>query len=156
MNKEILESLLFYSLKEDFSLDDLKKKFTEFVFKYHPDRGEYTSNAMIIEVYKHKEILENFLIQKIETTKVKETLSDYEIYKKAKKLENDTILTYFKKRNLNLNKTSPDLEYEIELKKKLTEAKVLYETILTLFPHSIWCSDSKDSIHSIENWLRDN
>ncbi len=144
------ESLEFFGLKKNYTKEDLKHRFHELAKKYHPDSSEFTSAYIFLEVLKHKEILENNLIHHTP----KELKSDYEIYKEAKKIENDSIRIYFQKRSLNHNLTSPDFDYEIELKKNLSESKFLYEKLISEFPNSIWVTDAKDSIQSLSIWLR--
>lgn len=144
------DSIEFFGLKKNYSKEDLKLRFHELAKKYHPDSSEFTSSEIFLEVLKHKEILENNLIHH----ETKELKTDYEIYKEAKKIENDSIRIYFQKRNLNFNLTSPELDYEIELRKNLLESKTLYEKLISDFPNSIWINDAKDSIQSLSNWLR--
>jgi hypothetical protein len=144
------DSLDFFELKFNYTKEELKQKYHELAKKYHPDSSEFTSAEIFLEVLKHKEILETNLLSK----ETKELKTDYEIYKEAKKIENESIRIYFQKRNLNHNLSSPELDYEIELKINLEKAKNLYLKIIYDFPNSIWITDAKDSIQSLSNWLR--
>ncbi|MCB1180386.1 MAG: DnaJ domain-containing protein [Leptospiraceae bacterium] len=159
MNTEVQEALVFFGLGEGFSSEDLKKKYHELALKYHPDRGEYTSETMFIRLMEYKSILENYLetnysIKQSEKEVKKE--SDFGIYKTAKKIENDSILQYFKSRKkalimeLSIEK-NPELKVLLE---NLVKARDLYLTLLEKYPDSIWARDTKDSLEGLKVWLK--
>ncbi len=160
MKEDVNEAILFFQLEKDFQAEDLKKKFRELAFKYHPDRGEYTSNTLFTQLLEYKSILEEYLEHnEIPTPKEKEQSSknlDYQIYKEAKKIENAAILAYFQSRKKALTmvlekEKNPQLQ---ELQIQLEKAKNLYNQLLEKFPDSIWTRDAVDSLESMKVWFR--
>lgn len=123
--------------------------------KYHPDRGEFTSDVLFIELVKYREVIEEYLENRenLDSKSIKNS-KDYQIYREAKFIENESILNYFKKRDgLKISlKENENPELKI-LKTKLNSAKEKYEEILSNYPKSIWLEDSKNSIQRIEIWF---
>ncbi|MDX1958892.1 MAG: hypothetical protein SFU98_09980 [Leptospiraceae bacterium] len=155
---ELKKALMFFQLEESYTFEELTKKFRELAFKYHPDRGEFTSETMFQELMNYKSILEENLLnpiqKEIKSKPRKKTDQSYEIYSKAKKLENETILGYFKARKkmplvVLSQSDNPDL---IELRKKLELCKLLYEKLIKEFPNSIWKMDAQDSLSNLSVW----
>ncbi len=158
MNPLFQEALDFFGLSSNFQLEDLKKRYHTLALKYHPDRGEYTSDVLFVQLLHYKSILENSLLEKMnivtEDSPKQKIHSDYEIYKSAKKIENDAILQYFESRKNNLQ-VELHIEKNPELKVlllNLEKAKVLYEKLLKEHPTSIWAKDAKDSLESLKVW----
>ncbi len=158
MNSKLQEALDFFHLKKNFSFLDLQSRYRELVKKYHPDRGEYTSTVLFIKLLEYKQILEKYLLENeneqfnFENTKA----SDYELYKKAKQIENDAILSYFNSRK-NISIVELNLERNPELKiliEELKKSKTLYEELIKKFPNSIWIRDAKDSMESMKVWWK--
>lgn len=167
MNPLFREALEFFGLGSDFDSDDLKKRYHALALKYHPDRGEYTSDVLFVQLLHYKSVLEEILLERMNTvvedfppkkktdrTSSEKSRSDYEIYKTAKKIENDAILQYFHSRKNNLQ-MELSIEKNPELKILLTnleKAKALYELLLKDHPSSIWIRDAKDSLESMKVW----
>lgn len=158
MSSKLKEALDFFHLEKNFSLPDLQSRYRELAKKYHPDKGEFTSEVLFIQLLEYKQILEKYLLENenkpIGFENKKE--SDYEIYKKAKQIENDAILNYFNSRK-NIPSVELDLEKNPELKiliEELKKAKALYEELIKKFPNSIWTRDAKDSIESMKVWWK--
>lgn len=151
---EIENALKFFSLEENFTEEELKKQYYLLARKYHPDMGEFTSSVLFLELLKYKSILETYHESK-QSSEVSESLDDYTIYKAAKKIENLAVLKYFHARDgiqIRLDKSeNPQL---IHLRKELSQAKKMYETILKEYPKSIWTKDAKESIDRILVWFR--
>ncbi|MCB1156631.1 MAG: DnaJ domain-containing protein [Leptospiraceae bacterium] len=156
------EALSFFGLGKGFSENELKKKYRLLAKKYHPDRGEYTSDVLFLELIRYKNILDLYLQEEESENQPEEPLaekkkpeSDFSLYREAKRIENDAIYRYFKKRDgepVNLEKEkNPHLR---ELQKELTPAVELYKRLFKEFPSSIWCQDARDSLEKIAIWLR--
>ncbi len=160
-NDELIqEALDFFNLDSDFEETELKRNFHILALKFHPDRGEYTSEVLFVQLIKYKEILDKHLESKKnltsqEKSKTLGSKKEYEIYKNAKNMESSAILDYFKSRDGNplqlLEKNNPEL---VVLRKKLEKSKELYLKIIHDFPTSIWLHDAKESIERIDVWLK--
>lgn len=159
MKEEIHEAILFFQLEEIFSLEDVKKRYRELALKFHPDRGEYTSDTLFIQLLEYKSILETYLEER-EFSEEKEHIptknKDYQIYKEAKKIENAAILKYFQSRKKALQmelkaEKNPQLQ---ELQSQLEKARLLYQHLIDKFPDSIWLRDAKDSLESTKVWFK--
>lgn len=156
-NSLLKDALSFFALGEKFTPDDLKKSFHELALKFHPDRGEFTSPVLFQELLKYHEVLETFSEIKIHSAgKIPQEHSDqeYTLYKKAKFIENEAILSYFKSRagsGVRLNEeNNPDLSV---LRKKLEIAGQIFLEVTRNFPGGIWEKDSLDSIRRIRVWM---
>ncbi len=153
---DLLNAIEFFGLEKNFSRKEFHKTFHSLALKYHPDKGEFTTDVLFIELVRYKEILEIFLENKERLSDDKNKNSkEYGIYKEGKSIESEAFLSYFKKRDgqkIKLSeKENPELK---ELKIKLGLAKEKLEQIIREYPNSLWAEDSKDSIHRIEIWLK--
>jgi hypothetical protein len=158
LNPNLEEALAFFGLSREFTDEELKKTYHNLALKYHPDRGEYTSDVLFVQLLQYKSILEQYSLEDKDTAPHEspdtKTQSDFQIYKKAKKIENDAILQYFQSTKHNLR-----MELSIERNPKLAilltqleKAKLLYEQLLKDYPQSIWARDTKDSLESMKVW----
>ncbi|HMV78093.1 MAG TPA: J domain-containing protein [Leptospiraceae bacterium] len=162
-------ALTFFGLEENFTRDELQRKFHFLALRYHPDKGEFTSDVVFIQLLECRQILEEHLTMQAEAeheARLSETENsdkepehshnDFYFYKTAKKIENDAILTYFKSRK---NKLRMELDAEknpelMELRTKLERAKQLYSELMERFPDSMWIQDAKNSLTSLEVWWK--
>lgn len=163
MNTNDLENaLLFFSLNPNFSKDDLKKKYRELALKYHPDRGEYTSDVLFIQLMNYNSILEDYLTSKIDfdnnivSQKISNQKKEYSLYKEAKYRESEAVLKYF-----NSRKNIPNVELNenrnkelLELREELEAVRNSYHEFIKNFPESIWIPDILDSLENIKVWWR--
>ena len=154
------EALDFFNLDLDFEETELKRNFHTLALKFHPDRGEYTSEVLFVQLIKYKEILDKYIesqkkMSPNEKPKKLASKKEYEIYKDAKNIESKAILDYFKSRDGStlqlLEQNNPELAV---LRKKLEKSKELYLKIIYDFPTSIWIYDAKESIERIDVWLK--
>ncbi|MBE7411651.1 MAG: molecular chaperone DnaJ [Leptospiraceae bacterium] len=154
-NYNFIDAVLFFGLEKNFSRKEFQKAYHALSMKYHPDRGEFTSDVLFIELVKYREVIEEYLENRenLDSKSIKNS-KDYQIYREAKFIENESILNYFKKRDgLKISlKENENPELKI-LKTKLNSAKEKYEEILSNYPKSIWLEDSKNSIQRIEIWF---
>lgn len=155
-NHNLLDAILFFGLEVNFSRQEFHKAFHNLAMRYHPDRGEFTSDVLFVELIRYKVILEEYLeIRENRNHENAKKSKEYEIYKEAKRIENEAVLSYFKQRDgqqiLLQEQENPELKV---LKSRLTVAKNKYQTIILNHPESVWVEDSKDSIHRIDIWLR--
>jgi len=153
---DVDDALDFFGVDISVSEEAFKHRFHELALKYHPDKGEFNSDIIFLELMKHKHTLDLFFQNRkshLETFQA--ATSDYALYKEAKQLENESILKYFKSREKFNNQTAPNADFEIQLKEELKVAKSKYLKLLQEHPNSLWIRDSKDSILSIDVWLKD-
>ena len=164
MKNELEDALLFFSLPVDFSSEDLKKRYRELALKYHPDRGEYTSDILFIQLMNYNSLLEEFLKTQNsqarnfpnESQNRNSGREEYTVYKDAKQRESDAILGYFKSRK-NLTKVELDETKNRELlilREKLEKVKKEYEEYLKKYPSSIWIQDIYDSLENLKVWWK--
>lgn len=152
---EVDDAFQFFGLEVTVSEEVFKHRFHELALKYHPDKGEFNSEVVFLELMKHRHILEKFFLNRHEHEQAfKKTTNDYALYKEAKQLQNDSILKYFKSREKFNNQTSPDADFEIQLREELTIAKAKYLKLIEDHPTSLWIADARDSIASIDVWLK--
>lgn len=156
-NSLLNDALSFFALGESFTHEELKRSFHELALKFHPDRGEFTSPVLFQELLRYHEILEKSIAvsQKLTEKKAKRSSDrDYLLYKKAKSIETEAVLAYFKSRAgtlVRLDETdNPELSV---LREKLTSARDLFTEVTQKFPGSIWVKDSMDSMQRIDIWL---
>lgn len=154
MNPKLKEALEFFGFEKNFSFLDLQTRYRELAKKYHPDKGEFTSEILFIQLLEYKQVLEKYLLKNetiVTEAQRNKQESDYEIYKKAKRLENEAVLNYFKARkNISgVEFQNPDLQV---LLAELKKAKLLYDELIKKFPNSIWIRDAKDSIEGMKVW----
>ena len=152
---DIDDAFQFFGLDLNVTEEVFKHRFHELALKYHPDKGEFNSEIVFLELMKHRNTLEKFFENRHEHEQAfKKATNDYALYKEAKQLQNDSILKYFKSREKFNNKTSPDADFEIQLKEDLALARAKYQKLIQEHPTSLWIADSKDSIASIDIWLK--
>ncbi|MEM7181264.1 MAG: molecular chaperone DnaJ [Spirochaetota bacterium] len=154
--EEVAQALQFFGFSKSYDSQQLKQRYRELALKYHPDRGEYTSEVLFLELVRYKTVLELFLEEGNATVSTEEEITDeYGIYKKAKKTENDAIYEYFHKRDgepLVLDETiNPELK---KLRQKLQQAIHLYRDLLQRYPDSMWKADVKDSLEKMKVWWK--
>lgn len=152
---DVEDAFQFFGLDRDASEENFKHRFHELALKYHPDKGEFSSNVVFLELMKHRAALEKFFeARNAHIEAFKEDTTDYSLYKEAKQIQNESILKYFKTREKFNNQTAPNADFEVQLKVDLTIAKNKYLQLIQKFPNSMWVADSKDSIQSIDVWLK--
>lgn len=166
MNLELEDALLFFSLSKTFTKEELKKRYRELALKYHPDRGEYTSDVLFVQLMNYYSYLDNYLnlyyseneIQSNDfvTQNQKVTKDEYKIYKEIKTRESEAILSYFKSRkNLPSVELDPKKNPELnELRIKLDKIKKDYNDFIKQYPSSIWVADILDSIENLKVWWK--
>ncbi|MBP7283183.1 MAG: hypothetical protein KBA66_16480 [Leptospiraceae bacterium] len=154
---EVDDAFQFFGLDRVATEEIFKHKFHELALKYHPDKGEFNSDVIFLELMKHRHTLEEFFENRHnheEVFRKSAATNDYALYKEAKQLQNDSILKYFKEREKFNNKTLPNADFEIQLKEELKIAKSKYLELIREYPKSLWIRDSTDSIQSIDIWLK--
>ncbi len=152
---DVDDAFQFFGLEITTTEEIFKHRFHELALKYHPDKGEFNSEVVFLELMKHRQTLEKFFETRHEHEEAfSKAENDYALYKEAKKIQNDSILKYFKSREKNNNQTSPNADFEIQLKEELIRAKAKYIKLMQEHPTSLWIPDSKDSIQSIDVWLK--
>ncbi len=165
MTKELEDALLFFSLPLSFEKEDLKKRYRELALKYHPDRGEYTSDVLFVQLMQYHSFLESYLDKKDSqeiplevqsTVSIKPNREEYNHYKDLKYRENEAILYYFNSRkNLKAVELDERKNKELaELKGKLEKIKQEYEDFTKTYPNSIWNQDIIDSIENLKVWFK--
>jgi hypothetical protein len=163
MSEELEEAILFFTLSKPFTKEDLKNRFRELANKYHPDKGEYTSDTLFVTLLHYKNILEQFLQKENQNIVYdnqpimhKSAQPDYPFYKEAKKMENEAILNYYRlRKNINIVELDDKKNKELlELREKLFIVKQKYEEFLSKYPESIWIQDVKDSLYNITVWWK--
>jgi hypothetical protein len=165
MTKDLEDALLFFSLPLSFEKEDLKKRYRELALKYHPDRGEYTSDVLFVQLMQYHSFLESYLDKKDSQEIPSEVLSpvstkpnreEYNHYKDLKYRENEAILYYFNSRkNLKAVELDERKNKELaELKGKLEKIKQEYEDFTKTYPNSIWNQDIIDSIENLKVWFK--
>jgi hypothetical protein len=154
---DVDDAFQFFGLELTTTEEIFKHRFHELALKYHPDKGEFNSEVIFLELMKHRNTLEKFFENRHEHEEVFKKTSpnnDYSLYKEAKQLQNDSILKYFKSREKYNNQTTPNADFELQLKEELNLAKAKYTKLIQEHPNSLWVRDSKDSILSIDVWLK--
>ena len=168
MKEELEDALLFFSLSNTFTKDDLKRRYRELALKYHPDRGEYTSDVLFVQLMNYYSYLDNYLNIYYSESESQSTDSvlqnpnqkiikdEYKIYKEIKTRESESILFYFKSRkNLPSVELDPKQNPELtELRAKLDKIKKDYNEFIKLYPNSIWVADILDSIENLKVWWK--
>ena len=162
MNKDLEDALLFFSLSITFEKEDLKKRYRELALKYHPDRGEYTSDVLFVQLMHYHSYLESYLNKKEHSHEFSSTVSpkpnreEYNLYKDLKYRENEAVLHYFNSRkNLKVVELDERKNKELaELKGKLEKIKQEYEDFIRTYPHSIWNQDIIDCIENLKVWFK--
>jgi curved DNA-binding protein CbpA len=162
MNKDLEDALLFFSLSITFEKEDLKKRYRELALKYHPDRGEYTSDVLFVQLMQYHSYLESYLNKKEYSQEFSSTVSpkpnreEYNLYKDLKYRENEAVLHYFNSRkNLKVVELDERKNKELaELKGKLEKIKQEYEDFIRTYPHSIWNQDIIDCIENLKVWFK--
>ena len=168
MKEELEDALLFFSLSNTFTKDDLKRRYRELALKYHPDRGEYTSDVLFVQLMNYYSYLDNYLNIYYSESESQSTDSvlqnpnqkiikdEYKIYKEIKTRESESILFYFKSRkNLPSVELDPKKNPELtELRAKLDKIKKDYNEFIKLYPNSIWVADILDSIENLKVWWK--
>ena len=143
----IVEALEFFNLSENFSLEELNKRFHEMVKKYHPDSGEFSSPEVFFKIVEYRDIL------KPHSSEEKE--DDYSLYKKAKKAESAAILEYYKTTEGNKIFLNPEDNPALrKLRIELEKVVRMYDDLFRKFPDSIWIHDAKTSVGKISVWLK--
>lgn len=154
---DVDDAFQFFGLELTATEEIFKHRFHELALKYHPDKGEFNSEVIFLELMRHRHTLEKFFENRHEHEEVFKKTSantDYSLYKEAKQLQNDSILRYFKSREKYNNQTTPSADFELQLKEELNLAKAKYIKLIQDHPNSLWVRDSKDSILSIDVWLK--
>jgi hypothetical protein len=168
LNEELEDALLFFSLPKAFTKEELKRRYRELALKYHPDRGEYTSDVLFVQLMNYYSYLENYLNlfysesfgvsndSVLHNSNQKITKDEYKIYKEIKTRESESILYYFKSRkNLPSVELDPKKNPELnELRVKLDKIKKDYNEFIKLYPNSIWVADILDSIENLKVWWK--
>jgi hypothetical protein len=162
MNKDLEDALLFFSLPVTYEKEDLKKRYRELALKYHPDRGEYTSNVLFVQLMQYHSFLESYLNKKEHSQEILPTVSpktnreEYNHYKDLKYRENEAVLHYFNSRkNLKAVELDERKNKELaELKGKLEKIKQEYEDFIRTYPNSIWNQDIIDCIDNLKVWFK--
>lgn len=165
MTKDLEDALLFFSLPLSFEKEELKKRYRELALKYHPDRGEYTSDVLFVQLMQYHSFLESYLDKKDSQEIPSEVLSpvstkpnreEYNHYKDLKYRENEAILYYFNSRkNLKAVELDERKNKELaELKGKLEKIKQEYDDFTKTYPNSIWNQDIIDSIENLKVWFK--
>lgn len=168
MKDDIENALLFFSLSKPFSKDDLKKRYRELALKYHPDRGEYTTDVLFVQLMNYYSNLENYLDlhlseegspqfnSVIQNSASNSTKDEYKIYKEIKSKESEAILAYFKSRkNLPTVELDPKKNPELnELRTKLDKIKKDYHEFIKNYPQSIWVADIIDTMENLKVWWK--
>ena len=152
---DVDDALDFFGVDISVTEEVFKHRFHELALKYHPDKGEFNSDIIFLELMKHKHTLDLFFQNRkshLETFQA--ATNDYALYKEAKQLENESILKYFKTREKFNNQTLANADFEVQLKEELKVAKSKYLQLIQEHPNSLWIRDSKDSILSIDVWLK--
>jgi len=155
----------FFSLPVSFVKEDLKKRYRELALKYHPDRGEYTSDVLFVQLMQYHSFLESYLDKKdtqeipqevLSPVSMKPNREEYNHYKDLKHRENEAILYYFNSRkNLKSVELDERKNKELaELKGKLEKIKHEYEDFTKSYPNSIWNQDIIDSIENLKVWFK--
>jgi curved DNA-binding protein CbpA len=162
MSKDFDDALLFFSLPVTFEKEDLKKRYRELALKYHPDRGEYTSDVLFVQLMQYHSFLESYLNKKEYSQEIQSTVSpkpnreEYNHYKDLKYRENEAVLHYFNSRkNLKAVELDERKNKELaELKGKLEKIKQEYEDFIRTYPTSIWNQDIIDCIENLKVWFK--
>ncbi len=165
MPNDLEDALLFFSLPISFEKEDLKKRYRELALKYHPDRGEYTSDVLFVQLMQYHSFLVSYLDKKESQINSSESQSpvsikpnreEYNQYKDLKYRENEAILYYFNSRkNLKSVELDEKKNKELaELKGKLEKIKHEYEDFTKTYPSSIWNQDIMDSIENLKVWFK--
>ena len=168
MKEELEDALLFFSLPRSFTKEDLKRRYRELALKYHPDRGEYTSDVLFVQLMNYYSYLDNYLNiyysenenqstdSVLQNPNQKIIKDEYKIYKEIKTRESESILFYFKSRkNLPSVELDPKKNPELtELRAKLDKIKKDYNEFIKLYPNSIWVADILDSIDNLKVWWK--
>lgn len=155
MEKELLlkEALAFFHLTEEHGLNDIHTRYHELAKKYHPDKGEFSSDVMFKELLKYRDVLiEN------EKTKVKKNNKKdpiFAIYRHAKQKESEALIRYFDEvKNLQVILDEKHNQYLRRLKADLTEPIQVYNEICKNHPDSIWFQDCLQSIERLKVWYK--
>ena len=154
---EVDDAFQFFGMDRNVTEETFKHRFHELALKYHPDKVEFNSDIVFLELMKHRQILAEFFENRHnheEVFKKTAATDDYALYKEAKQIQNDSILKYFKSREKFNNKTSPNADFEIQLREDLKIAKSKYLELIREHPKSLWIADAGDSIQSIDIWIR--
>lgn len=155
LEMDIEDAFQFFGLDRSATEEIFNRRFHELAFKYHPDRGEFNSNIIFLELMKHRQTLGNFFENRNNHIEAfKKLADDFTLYKQAKQLENDAIIKYFKSREKFNNQTAPNADFEIQLREELKTAKTKYLELIREYQNSVWIRDAKDSIQSIDVWLK--
>ena len=154
----LILALDFFGLEESFTEAEFRERYLELAKKFHPDSSEFTSTVLFNELSRSKSILELHLNNR-KTKTSPHTLNQpkdqsYELYKKAKEIENRAILEYFEKTKGNPVYLDPEENPPLrDLIQKLEIPIRNYKIILEEYPQSIWAADSNDSLKRIRSWL---
>jgi hypothetical protein len=150
-------ALDFLGLSLPFSLEDLQLRYKELAKKFHPDKGEYTSPVLFQELNRSRLILENYLLGHESPSPKSPTKDDsYDLYKKAKNIENSSIIKYYEVKEKNIVILEEHYNPYIQtLRKELEEAISIYKIIIEKYPNSIWVSDAKASWDKLKIWFKE-
>jgi hypothetical protein len=154
----LILALDFFGLEKSFTEAEFRERYLELAKKFHPDSSEFTSTVLFNELSRSKSILETYLANRKTKNSSQATNQpkdqSYELYKKAKEIENRAILEYFEKTKGNPVYLNPEENPPLrDLIQKLEMPIRNYKIILEQFPQSIWAADSSDSLKRIRSWL---
>jgi len=151
MSNKVAEALDFFGLPGSFTKEQLNSQYHKLARQYHPDAGEYTTSAVFLKLVEYRDILSDFLNNRI-SEELKE--DDYSLYKKAKNIENRSVIDYFKKTEGNRVFLKEEENRPLsELKSELKQAQEIYLKILQTYPDSIWREDIQASLKKIAVWF---
>jgi curved DNA-binding protein CbpA len=151
-------ALDFFGLERNFTEEEFRERYRELAKKFHPDSSEFTSTVLFNELTRSKSLLEIYIRERenpqLPMTESSAKDESYELYKKAKEVENQAILEYFEKTKGNPVYLHPEENPPLrDLLQKLEIPIQNYSCILERYPKSIWATDASDSLKRIQNWL---
>lgn len=165
INKEKLNKyLLFFGLRENYSLEELSASYRVLAKLNHPDISkENDSLKTMTEINEGYEYLKNILTSGLlEQLSEKQTILDhgrvvkdwtpedifYNQYKKGFVILKNSFELYYGEREDKSMTGNIDF-----LKKELLRAKIEFSTLINDLPYNQWVNDAIDKINSINKWL---